>query len=264
MNSKFSDSEGDESELTIINTHLWDLLKAQLGWYPYHVFRGSAVTLYSPYEHIVFQWDSLLKEADREVEKEDDKLARQDLKALLDIISGGKSGDTMLDKYFQNRKTYSENKEKTVQFDDLWTVFPPGSLVYGRPFQNQDQVFVVKDSPRSWPVKRHGETLPFLLQAWSYDWKDESFARKSFTLKFQSFEGYRPLTSLEYFPFELHPEQERIQEALVERGKRFRDFCIADEGSRMFDYHGHAIPEKKGFSGMSQDDDVCSHPKLPL
>ncbi|KAH7033534.1 uncharacterized protein B0I36DRAFT_321640 [Microdochium trichocladiopsis] len=258
VGSKFSEGGGDESEINIVNPHLWNLLKSQLGWYPYHVFRGSAVTLVSPFEHIVHQWDSLWEEANRDGSTDDDKQAREDLKSLLEIISGGKSGDSMLDKYFQNRKTYNENEEKTVQFEDLWTVFPPGTLVYGRPFQNQDQIFVVKDSYDSWPIKRNGEYLHFSLQAWSYDWKDDSFARKCFNLKIQPFEGYRPLTSLEYFPFDLHPAKDKIREELIARGKKFRDFCTAREGSRMFEYHGHAITEKKGFSGMSQDDDIDS------
>ena len=91
----------NSSEVDITSLDLWALLKEHLGHYPYHIFRDSPVTLSSPYEHIVFQFDELRVESEKVLRDEKDKQARADLALLLDTISGGASGDEKLDKYFK-------------------------------------------------------------------------------------------------------------------------------------------------------------------
>ncbi|KAK3329966.1 hypothetical protein B0H66DRAFT_508811 [Apodospora peruviana] len=248
------------AEIDITNPNLWNLLKEKLGDYPYHLFRDAPVTLDSPYEPIVFRFDELLAEAAPTLpqdESETQKQAREDLKLLLETISGGSSGDEKLDKYFKMRHKYKSTKPETIQFEDLWTIFPPGQLVYGRPFQNQHQVFIVKDNRGSWPSQdRRGRGFAsWELDVWSYDWKDGSFCRTDFTLRFEDFDGHLPLISLPYFPFELHPDYEVVRTELVERGKLFRQVCKAKDGSRLFEYRGKAISEKKGLSGMKFDEE---------
>ncbi|KAL0764334.1 hypothetical protein CaCOL14_013176 [Colletotrichum acutatum] len=90
MNDHFS-REDDGSEIEIISEPLWSLLKEHLGDHPYHVFRGSSVPLYSPYEAIIFEWDKLQKAAVQEKGDEEERQARDDLKTLLDVISSGSS-----------------------------------------------------------------------------------------------------------------------------------------------------------------------------
>jgi hypothetical protein len=252
------------SEIDIINPDLWTLLKNNLSHYPYHIYRDSPVTLYSPYESIVFEFDALMKLSQDEPsnETETDKIAREDLKLLLDTISGGSSGDEKLDKYFKARQGYKKQTPETIQFEDLWTVFQPGTLVYGQPFQSQPQVFVVKDNFRPWPWQRIDKRArggarsdTWELDAWSYDWRDGTFSRCLFVLKFDHFEGHLPLTSLPYFPFDCHPEYNSKRAELIERGRSFRKICEAKQGSRLFDYHGRSIIEKKGLSVTRQDDE---------
>ncbi|RBR11911.1 uncharacterized protein FIESC28_08796 [Fusarium coffeatum] len=250
------------SEIDIINLDLWALLKERLSYYPYHLYRDSPVTLWSPYESLVFEFDALMAMSQVEPTSDTDKRAREDLKLLLDTISGGSSGDERLDKYFKARQNYKKQKPETVQFEDLWTVFQPGTLVYGQPFQGQPQVFVVKDNFRPWPWQRpdkkaRGGTRPdtWELDAWSYDWRDGSFSRCLFVLNFDHFEGHLPLTSLPYYPFELHPEYEAKRAELIARGRDFRKICEAKQGSRLFDYRGRSVIEKKGLAVARQDDD---------
>ncbi|KAH6697478.1 hypothetical protein F5X68DRAFT_257633 [Plectosphaerella plurivora] len=244
------------SEIDILSKDLWSLLKQHLGHYPYHIFREDPVTLASPYEHIVFHFDELNVEADKASEDEEKKLARTDLKLLLDTIRTS-SGDEKLDKYFKIRPNYKKPNPNTIQFDDLWTVFPPGTLVYGRPFQNQHQVFVVKDNQSPWPWAGQGyrEHQTWKLDVWSYDWKDRCFSRTLFTLVFEQFDGHLPLTSLPFYPFDLHPERDEVRKELIDRGKEFRGICSSDNNSRLFDYRGNSILENKGFSGMKHDDE---------
>ncbi|KAF6802117.1 AAA family [Colletotrichum sojae] len=201
------------SEIDIVSEDLWNLLKKHLGHFPYHIFREDPVTLSSPYDHIVHQYDDLLAEAEKAEEDGENKQARKDLKLLLDTIRTS-SGDEKLDKYFKMRPNYKKQTPNTIQFEDLWTVFPPGMLVYGNPFQGQDQVFVVKDNQIIWPWKGPGmrEPLPWKLDAWSYDWKDGSFNRTLFTLEFEQFDGHLPLTSLPFYPFDLHNDKEKLDD----------------------------------------------------
>lgn len=253
----------NESEINITNPDLWNLLKMHLRWYPYHIFSDSPVTLSSPYEPIVFSWDQLLEVASSPG-ADSDRQAKDDLKLLLDTISGGSSGDEKLDKFFKMRDNYKNQQQETIQFDDLWTIFPPGTLIYGKPFQNEDQVFVVRDNNMTWPKWNDdtSEHFPWALEAWSYDWKEGSFGRSSFILSFEHFDGHRPVTALKYYPFKMHKDREAVQSKLIERGKLFQQYCNAKDESRMFDYKGDAIPEKKGFSGMKGDEVSCTQRDL--
>ncbi|TLD28974.1 hypothetical protein PspLS_03326 [Pyricularia sp. CBS 133598] len=276
-NKRTVDPPENNSEIEIISTGLWKLLKEHLGHYLYHIFqRETPEILYSPYEPIVFYFDDLQDAADKSPTSEEDRHAREDLAKLLKIISNGTSGDAKLDKYFRTRPNYKkaalENKEipRTIQFANLWTIFPPGTLVYGRPFQNERQVFLVRDNAGPWPTRRHGaDYYPWKLWAWTYDWKDGHFVRTNFDLLFEQFEGSLPLTSLPFTPLDALPDGERdsMMESLIYRGKRFRQICEAKEGARLFEYKGKAVREQKGFSRMKNDDesnfDPDSVPNIP-
>ncbi|CBX91215.1 hypothetical protein LEMA_P067230.1 [Plenodomus lingam JN3] len=249
---RFSDHD-PKSEIDIVNPHLWDLLKKHLGDYPYHMFRGGPLTIPSPFEAIVFAWDTLEKVVVEPTDDSFEKQAREDLGLLLGIISGGSSGDPKLDRYFKGRKVNTE--ERTVQYDNLWTIFPPGCLVYGKPFQNQDQLFVVRDNLRTWPF--YEDTNIWKLDAWTFDWTGDKFERTCLTLSIEQYEGQEKIITLPFYPFEFHPEYStgRIQNELLERGKKLRKLSEADQGARMFDYNGDCIFGQKGFSGLQNDDE---------
>ncbi|KAJ5928277.1 P-loop containing nucleoside triphosphate hydrolase protein [Penicillium verhagenii] len=257
---KFSDPY-DLSEIDIINLDLWELLKEHLGAYPYHIFRGSPVTLFSPYEALVFEWDVLRAASVEEPKNEEDKQAREDLKLLLDHLSSGSSGDYRLDKYFKEQKPTL--RPQNIQFDDLWTIFPPGMLVYGKPFQNQHQVFIVQDNMGAWPEDNGSVkgAKPWKMTCWTYDWNGFEFERTPFMIVFEPFEGYKPLAALPYFPFEHHPNHEQVKEEMILRGKEFQKLCAAGGSPRLFDYKGDAIFGRKGFNGMAQGDNDDSDSK---
>lgn len=263
-NKSGMDRKENDSEIEIVSPGLWHLLKENLGHYPYHIFQGAApATLFSPYEYFVFYFNDLQDAANKEPANDEDKEARQDLSKLLKIFTDGTSGDMDLDKYFSTRLSSAkapiedQQKPETVQFTNLWTIFPPGTLVYGKPFQGEDQVFLVRDNERAWPIKKEGSTYdPWKLSAWSYDWKDGRFARTEFWLPFEYFEGHSPISSLPFAPLDSVPDREIIRKKLIERGAQFREKCESKEGARLFQYFGDAIRELNGFSGMKNDDEV--------
>lgn len=252
----FADEE-DMSQIDIVNPDLWELLKENLGDYPNHLFRGSPITLHSPYETIVFGWDALQKASNEEPKSEADEQAREDLKTLLKVLSSGSSGDSKLDKHFRAREL--SRPDQIVQFDDLWTIFPPGTLVYGRPFQDQDQVFLVQNIVDPWPAvgERGQRSTPWELSCWTYDQNGDGYQRTAFTLVFEPFEGHKLIRDLQYYPLRLHDEYDKVRQELIQRGKIFRKLCTARDGSRLFEYDGDAIISRKGLSGLAPDDNVC-------
>lgn len=138
----------NNSEIEIVSLQLWELLKENLSHYPYHIFQGAVpAVFYSPFEIFVFYYNDLQEAANKTPTSDEDKQARQDLSKMLKIVSDGASGDVNLDKYFKTQTSPTkpsledEMKPKTVQFTNLWTIFPPGTLIYGKPFQNEDQIF---------------------------------------------------------------------------------------------------------------------------
>ena len=244
--------EQHHGEIEITDQHLWNLLKGLLGHTPYHVFQGAPVALPSPYRPLILNWEKLEQATKSMPENNDDKQARSDLKLLLDSISSS-SGDARLDRYFKSRDSYKE--QKSVTFETLWTIFPPGSLIYGRPFKKRDQLFIVQDCFWDWP-REHGDQSPWRLQCWTYDWDGKLFRRIGLRLEFEYFEGYKPITSLPYYPFELHEHCAITTDNLLRQGKRYRDICTATQGSRMSEYDGEVILIKRGFSGIQGDDEV--------
>lgn len=245
--------EENESEIEIISENLWNLLKQLLGHWPGHTFDGAPVVLFSPFEPIVFYWDELQKAAEKETPDANEKQARGDLKLLLDTISNA-SGDAKLDKYFKTRK--SNMDQRIVTYEALWTIFPPGTIIYGRFFQGEDQVLLVYENYRLWP--RYAHDGEWSLVAWTYDWDGKMFKRSPVKLSIENFDGHKAISSLTFFPLRLHENSEGVEKMLIERGRKFRNYCTTKNADRMFDYGGQAIFEQRGFSGAQDDDDrVC-------
>lgn len=82
-----------------------------------------------------------------------------------------------------------------ITFQTLWTLFPPGSLIYGKLFQGQDQVFIVEDNMGPWT-----DDQKFFLRCWTYDWDGSHFQRLPLKLEFKHFEESKPIDSLSFYP----------------------------------------------------------------
>lgn len=188
----------DNSEIDIISLDLWDLIRKHLAATPRHLFRGKPITIYSSFKAFVHSFDFLQSVAAEvnEQDTEQQKQAREDLQFLLAVISGDSSGDKKLNKYFKIIDTYLS--DGTVQLDDLWTIFSPGTLIYGKPFQGEEQVFVVADNWVPWPQTKDLPTTwkPWELACWVYDWTGSEFKIIPFNVKIEGFEGRKPITSL--------------------------------------------------------------------
>ncbi|KAM0717829.1 hypothetical protein Q7P37_006161 [Cladosporium fusiforme] len=251
--------EENYGELEIRSKSLCKLLKRLLPHYPGVQHIGDTLTLTSPYEYIVLNWDLLWKASLEECSNDEDAQARSELQDVLKEIKK-ESGDVKLGSYLKARDDLI--RQENVTFDTLWTIFPPGEVVYGHPFlknrPNQEQnhqLFVVEDNYWPWPIRTEGRQrriYDWRLRCLIYDHDGTQFRRHSVWLSFKYFEGPKPIKSLPYYPLNAMEATKRasIEKVLLERGERFKKFCTADEGDRMFQYTGDAIFEQSGFRGV--------------
>ncbi|KAL9625328.1 MAG: hypothetical protein Q9160_000391 [Pyrenula sp. 1 TL-2023] len=243
-----SEHGANYGDIEIYTSGLRNILQRLLRHYPYHYFMGDTVKIPSPYEPLILNWDTLWEESGKEDTDEKEKQARSDLRELLEKLLSG-SGSAQLDSYMQARD--SLQRQNTITFDALWTIFPPGSMVYGRLFLRSHQIFIVEDNLTPWPrddrSRRSTAPLVWKLNCWTYDFTGKEFRRRVVTLRFEEFEGTKPISSLPYYPLEAHKDRKEIEAQLLARGKLFKTYCTADEDERMYNYNGEAVFDKKGF-----------------
>ncbi|TGO21649.1 hypothetical protein BPAE_0207g00030 [Botrytis paeoniae] len=251
----------DSGEIEVFDPHLRKLLRKILAHYPSHAFIGEKVVINSPYEPFVLNWDMLREEAEKETVDVEEKQARSDLRELLETIKSG-SGDAKLDSYLTARDDFI--KQKSITFEALWTIFPPGAIIYGQIFlKDEEQIFVVEDNYTPWPREesRRSRTLPpWFLYCWVYDYTGTIFQRRRVVLTFDSFDGPKPIASLPFHPLSaIEPDRRKqIEEKLLKRGKLFKKYCTADKDHRMYEYKGEAMFDKRGFGVQSTNDDYDS------
>jgi hypothetical protein len=264
---KFLDPKTNEfsrSEVDIEARGLRVLLKEKLTHYPGHLWDSDPVNIQDNFAPIVHNWDMLQEEARRTDNKSNDQeQARRDLKELLATISTS-SGNAKLDQYFKTRESHINNK--TITYDTLWTIFPPGCLVYATPFLGHPQVFIVASGLLGFPLAQGKHDIPWSLVCWSYDWDGSKFGRKAYKFEFEAFAGSKAINTLPCYPLDYYTGEgceddlEALKARLVDRGRKFREFCIAGKGKQMFTYKGIALSHGAGINTIGQATNVCTYP----
>ncbi|KAI0490382.1 hypothetical protein F4859DRAFT_520199 [Xylaria cf. heliscus] len=235
------------SEVDVIFPELQKLLgriTSKWGW-PEEVTKCA-----SPYTALIYSWEEAQKEAIAIIdgESDDEKQARDDLKELLRIISTS-SGDVRLDQYFKDRQSLLA--ESTITHEALWTLFPPGRLIVGRPCLDEPQVFVVDSCDRFTE-----DNDPFKFVCYSFDWDGIAFGRVPFQMRIDPWGGGRKsVTSLPFYPLDFHEENglireesiDKLKKYLIDRGRKYVTFCVAEKGKQMFNYsNGEAYFHRGG------------------
>ncbi|KAK3321390.1 aaa family ATPase [Cercophora scortea] len=256
------------SEVEVVSPPLQKLLGHVM-----HKYEGTAkvTQMSSPYVNLVWSWETAEAEAEADENKitdpdasEEDKQAREDLRALLGMIATS-SGDESLDRYFKTRQSMKDTR--TVNFESLWTLFPKGSFIVSRPFFDQTQVFMVQ----SCIVPDMTDTEPELIViAYSYDWDGFKFNRVPYRFEVPSFPDKKTLGELRFYPLSEHEhlrssmsgEGKRggalkdSKQDLIDRGRDFYKYCVTTKGKQTFQYNGpaYAGPGAGGLFGNLDDD----------
>ncbi|EXJ69450.1 uncharacterized protein A1O5_07486 [Cladophialophora psammophila CBS 110553] len=162
----------------------------------------------APFHPFVHRWDRLVSL----LEKDDfeEEIARDHLKLFRDVL-------------FEELKNAIAAKIDLVKngvitFEYLWTIFEPQTLVYSVS-DGKECVFKLNSSTRATDQRRG---LDFLqLDVWAVDWDGTKFGQHHTNLQNYEFAGTTPITSLQAYPLEFHPERAQLLHRLVVRGKLF-------------------------------------------
>lgn len=278
--------DGDKYEYSVITIEddgLRALLLHALAHYPW-LSHSTTVLFVSLYEPIVHNWSLLNAFADNDLSNpavchlHDDlksksnysaatsdnplapltaignlEKATADLKLLLNEVRRTPG----LESYFSGTREMQE-KTDTVSFDYLWTIFPPGELIFSSVFMERPQAFIVKYCSSDY-MKRGNSSKEWILECWTYDWNGTTFSRVPVEFSFEEFKGTRSITSLSCYPLRLHRPSsddientgevksgEAMKQLLIKRGERYRELCVKKKGRQMFDYEGDLLARGTG------------------
>ncbi|KAI5378807.1 hypothetical protein J4E82_002258 [Alternaria postmessia] len=241
--SQQSESEPYHSEAKIESEPLQKLLgkiTSRWGW------SEKVTECSSPYSGLIYAWTEAMQEVkvQDDNESDDEKQARTDLGELLKIISTS-SGFLPIDRYFKNREAFIN--EKTITHAALWTLFPPGTVIYAQPFLGEPQVFTVY-SCNGFVT----EDEDFDLVCFCFDWNGAEFTRVPFMMSIPYWgSDKRSIVELPFYPVKYYTNPgtngdtsptdafEALRERLIARGKKFVKYCVSVKGKQMFKYTGN-------------------------
>lgn len=119
-----------------------------------------------------------------------------------------------------------------IDFAHMWTIFEPGCLVYGTS-QGYDRMYELNDAQEGCH-----QGVPYLqLRCWCVDWDGDKFDSKDEYLMNYGFPGTTKITRLPYFPLVFHPNRDKLEERLLQRGRAFESF----KGYHYMAYKGVAL-----------------------
>ncbi|KXX79795.1 ATPase family AAA domain-containing protein 3B [Madurella mycetomatis] len=262
-------------------------LQTLLGKATFRYWKNHKVTeMTSPYHVLICCWDVAndIAKNPKPDESMEDAQARKDLEQLLQLISTS-SGNESVDKYFKDRETLK--KTQTITFDALWTLFPRGTEIVGRPFEGQEQLFFVSycDAPLDLSPGEARER--FNIYCYGYDWDGLVRRRVPYRVSIERFPDKKYIFELPYYPLQYHQDRQesgmegksnedairRLRKKLEDRGRKFWDYSTRPQGKQMLSYDGigyhqrgaglfHAATpsgiadDSRSFFGGSSDDDA--------
>ncbi|CAG8983102.1 hypothetical protein HYALB_00004544 [Hymenoscyphus albidus] len=134
------------------------------------------------------------------------------------------------------QRKFSEIQEgrcKSITFPQLVLIYPPKTLIYtkvGDAFQAY-VIFEISGATETMP----GRFDPLHLRVWSVDHNGTYFTKRYLDLDITQFSGSRELKDLRYIPAGYLPDESRVRNMLVERGRRYWElaeepqYCYSSE-----------------------------------
>jgi hypothetical protein len=296
LRARNQDHKYSYSEIRIERLELRALLLVELAHDPdFHWSIDDTITLTSPFEPLVHNWALLTEIASNNEESDVVKSLKSRISKIgprTDVIVEDSTSSALfvlakdgslvkaradlatllaqiphtpeLNGYFTGLEM--QEKNRSVQFDYLWTIFPPGELVYASVFMKRPQVFLVKENIGETTEQSdsgRNEKRVWYLICWAYDWNGRTFYRVPVQFRFEEFQGLRAINTLPCYPLKFHEDEktssdnkDSLRKLLVRRGKRFRELCIKAPGKQMFEYDGDALSHGSGFQRLKNQSDV--------
>lgn len=238
--------------LEINSTHLKDLLKGVVTSYPGVSFDTQRISLDAPYE-VLFHYRKEIEAAGSKFEQGSEASAHYNV--LIEWIND----------HFKETIAETENllERGLVTFEHLWTIFRPGSLVYGTVF----------GKPRAFEVRSYASSCrPKGLYVYGdyVDFDGDDFGKRSMNRFIPAFFGSRAIQELPTFPLSWHKNQTAMEKLLIERGRQFEqqtsykfycyngialDTCFDEDDNKVVRYSvsGRIVVDTKTFHRINAD-----------
>jgi hypothetical protein len=187
----------------------------------------NRLTFSAPFQCFVHRWELLAAamkspDWDEAVKQHIDVLYKVLYPELKDVIAA--------------KEDYLKNG--VITYEHVWTIFQPGCILYARKYGHPIAVKFVQGY--------YGETQCngpcFILSCNFVDWDGSKFGYNSMSQTIGPFLGAIPITDLECFPLEFHPDIEGATNSLVARGRQFESLA----GYHYKHYKGHGITKQHG------------------
>ncbi|KAK3901240.1 ATPase family AAA domain-containing protein 3B [Staphylotrichum tortipilum] len=221
------DSDGDQ-EGTSLHVHpepLRQLLADILAKYPGGpVDDVDSVEIEAPY-HSLFYYR-------REIETEGLKRFAEDEEALsyLTLLTNWIKGHFELELAAHDRCI--SQPQHAIPYDKLWTLFPPGTIVYSK-LLGQNRAFRVAGN-----YYDMSELNPALCIQTDYvDFNGDALGTRRLDLHVAKYPGNRQLNELDLLPIDMLDDAAEVKEELLARGRRFESYF----GQHYLRYDGIAI-----------------------
>ncbi|KAF3035289.1 hypothetical protein E8E12_001623 [Didymella heteroderae] len=232
-----NDKKIDFEEVEIHSRELKDLLlESSIAWEDLVTKTDQSLSINSPFHKFVQHWDAHEKSCKpKDTDNEEVKKARTDLQDIMDLIKKSHS----LKAYFRSRDAMKTTKR--IKFEFLWTLFGHGTLVYGKSYMNEMQMFEVKTTLKPGYKGRFG------IRCSAFDWDGSKFAAYTYEFYIKEYPGEVPINSLAVFPVAYYengkgqPSHERLQQELLERGRRYVDLCTQEPATFQCQYEGTVL-----------------------
>ncbi|KAF9699918.1 hypothetical protein EKO04_002676 [Ascochyta lentis] len=226
-----------EFEEIVVHAHaLTDLLvNTSKHWHDRVNESDRTIAVRTPFTPFIWHWDAHVEACKpKKGDKAELTSARHVLKALMQLLEDSFA----LRSYFRERDMLKSSKK--IRYKYLWTLFADGCRVYARSYQNELQMFEVKDCSDN-------KTSRFRVTCCAFDWDGTNFLTYNYDFYIKEFTGEKTIASLEIFPIEYYGEfhgasvDKKLQADLLERGKRYIDLCSQEHTTFQCEYEGSSL-----------------------
>ncbi|KAI8624322.1 P-loop containing nucleoside triphosphate hydrolase protein [Xylariaceae sp. FL1651] len=197
------------------------VLRSVLKDYPGVTATLSRLIFSAPFKPFVHRWYQLTKALDGEHDGD----TKTHLKLLHNVLY------SELKDVIAATEDYVKNK--VVTYEQIWTIFQPGCLVYATRLSKPVAVRLIDGQ-----FIQHQRLGPcFQLKCDRVDWDGSRFGYDVSPHFIMPFEGTTPITELDCFPLAYHSDEKGTIERLIARGRQFEAFA----GFHYKAYRGRAI-----------------------
>lgn len=240
-------------------------------------YETTPLILRSPFVEFIWYW------SDFEIAckpDDDDSLgiaaAREDLKQLMAMLR-----KSQLEPYFKSRD--ASLSKGTIEYEYLWTLFPPMTKIYTKTFQEEWQMLEVHfcitpgfgDSHLNAKNPAQYTGKAFVVNCGAFDWDGSKFNAFDYclTIKKKDFKQTEPpIDSLGFVPVAYYRNKngerndQDLQSRLVKRGRKFWELCDIDSDKIQCDHKGAILTKSASATTGARllaiqraDDETKSH-----